>query len=235
VAEGREHRHHGVVPSAAAHVDRGAVVERLDLGDDSWVDVARGWLADADELCAHLLAEVPWQAGRLFRYDHVVEERRLGAFWRPGDPVPHPALAEATRSLQHRYGVRFDGFGMLLYRDGTDGQAFHRDTDMRYLDDTVVAVLSLGAQRPWLLRPRSARHEVDPGKGASHDLAPAAGDLLVMGGRAQADWEHSVAYLGAAAGVGPRISIQWRFARRTGRPFHGASYRAPLRYGGGGT
>ena len=51
-----------------------------------------------------------------------------------------------------------------------------------------------------------------------------------MGGRCQADWEHSVPYLPGGPPVGPRISIQWRFARRTGRPFQGAGYRAPLHY-----
>jgi hypothetical protein len=51
----------------------------------------------------------------------------------------------------------------------------------------------------------------------------------VMGGRTQADWEHSVAYRGRRP-VRPRISIQWRYAHRRGRPFMGASYRAPLTY-----
>lgn len=213
-----------------AHVDREVVIERLDLGDGAWVEVARGWMAGADSLYDHLLSEVPWQTSRLFRYDHEVEERRLGASWSRGAPLPHPALAEATRVLQHRYRVEFGGFGMIQYRDGSDGQAFHRDTDMRWLDDTIVAILSLGALRPWLLRPRSARHTDAPGKGATHDLAPASGDLLVMGGSCQAGWEHSVPYLGAGSMTGPRISVQWRFARRTGRPFQGASYRAPLRY-----
>lgn len=216
--------------SDSAHVDREVAVERLDLGDGAWVDVARGWMAHADDLYELLLANVAWQTSQLFRYDHHVEERRLGASWRSGTPLPHPALAEATRVLQHRYAAQFDGFGMIQYRDGSDGQAFHRDMDMRWLDDTVIAILTLGAQRPWLLRPRSARHTDVPGKGATHDLAPGPGDLHVMGGRTQADWEHSVPYLGPASTVGPRISIQWRFARRTGRPFQGASYRAPLHY-----
>jgi alkylated DNA repair dioxygenase AlkB len=131
--------------------------------------------------------------------------------------------------LQRRYRVQFEGFGMVLYRDGRDGQAFHRDTDMRWLDDTVIGVLTLGATRPWVLRPRSSRHDDSPGKGAVHDLAPGSGDLIVMGGRTQADWEHSVPYLGARP-VDPRISIQWRHARRVGRPFMGSSYRAPLTF-----
>jgi alkylated DNA repair dioxygenase AlkB len=214
------------------HVDREVAIERIQLDDTGWVDVARGWLVDADELDEQLRREVAWQSSRLFRYDHVVEERRVGSYWTRGNPLPHPALAEATRTLQHRYHVQFDGFGMIQYRDGRDGQAFHRDTDMRWLDDTIVAILTLGARRPWLLRPRSARHSQDPDKGATHDLAPASGDLLVMGGSTQAGWEHSVPYLGATP-VAPRVSIQWRFARRTGRPFQGAGYRAPLHYGRG--
>jgi alkylated DNA repair dioxygenase AlkB len=205
-------------------------MERLDLGNGAWVDVARGWLADADELFVHLRDEVAWETSRLFRYDHFVEERRLGSSWRPGRPLPHPALADATRTLQHHYKVQFDGFGMIQYRDGRDGQAFHRDTDMRWLDDTVIAILSLGARRPWLLRPRTSRFDHSVGKGALHDLAPGSGDLIVMGGRTQADWEHSVPYRPNES-LTPRISIQWRFARRTGRPFMGAGYRAPLTYG----
>jgi alkylated DNA repair dioxygenase AlkB len=208
------------------------VAERIDLGGGAWIDVARRWMTDADALFDTLRDDVAWQSSRLFRYDHYVEENRLGSFWRSGMPMPHPDLAEATRLLQQRYQARFDGFGLMLYRDGRDGQAFHRDTDMRWLDNTVIAILSLGARRPWLLRPRTSRHDHDPGRGATHDLSPGPGDLIVMGGRTQADWEHSVAYLGARR-VPPRISIQWRFARPEGKPFMGASYRAPLHYGRG--
>jgi alkylated DNA repair dioxygenase AlkB len=214
---------------AGPRIDGDVTIDRLDLGGGAWVDVARGWMADGDALFDHLLDTVPWETSRLFRYDHFVEERRLGSHWRRGAPLPHPAMADATRTLQHRYRVQFDSFGMIQYRDGRDGQAFHRDTDMRWLDDTVIAILSLGAQRPWLLRPRSSRHDHSPGKGASNDLSPGSGDLIVMGGRTQADWEHSVPYLGGQP-VTPRISIQWRFAHRTGRPFQGAGYRAPLTY-----
>jgi alkylated DNA repair dioxygenase AlkB len=218
------------VPGDEIQVDREVEPERLALDDAAWVDVARGWLVGADELFEHLHREVAWQTSQLYRYDHVVQERRLGAGWRRGAPLPHPALAETTRVLQHRYRVEFPSFGMILYRDGDDGQAFHRDTDMKYLDDTIVAILTLGEQRPWLLRPRAAKLSDAPGKGATHDLAPASGDLIVMGGSCQAGWEHSVPYMQGRPGVGPRISIQWRFARRTGRPFQGTSYRAPRHY-----
>ena len=214
-----------------------ATVERLELDEHSWVDVARDWLVGADEVFEHLRDHVPWSTSQLFRYDHVVEERRLGASWRRGSPLPHPVLADVTRWLQTRYRAYFDGFSLIRYRDGRDGQAFHRDTDMRYLDDTVIAVLTLGARRPWLLRPwigsASRKWDDRPGKGATHDLQPGNGDLIVMGGRTQADWQHSVPYLSdrpGASAVGERISLQWRFAHKVGKPFIGASYRAPLHY-----
>jgi alkylated DNA repair dioxygenase AlkB len=103
---------------------------------------------------------------------------------------------------------------------------------MRWLDETVIAVLTLGARRPWLLRPRTSRHDHGEARGAVCDLAPGPGDLLVMGGRCQADWVHSVAYLPGRQ-VGPRISLQWRWAARRGKPFAGAGYSAPLTYGRG--
>ena len=204
---------------------------RLDLGDGAWVDVARGWMRPGPTSCSSVCCTAwPWQTSRLFRYDHCVEERRLGAAWRPGRPLPHPALAEATRSLQHRYRVQFDGFGMIQYRDGRDGQAFHRDTDMRWLDDTVIAILSLGASRPWLLRPRTSRHDHSPGKGATHDLAPAPATCSSWAADARPTGS-TRSPTSARARSAPRISIQWRHARRTGRPFMGSDYRAPLRYG----
>src|SRR5687767_210639 len=213
-------------------VDPDAVVERVQLDESSWVDVARGWLTGADVLFDALLRGVAWQTNRLYRYDHWVEERRLGASWRPGTPLPHPALATIHRALQQRYHVQFAGFSLIQYRNGGDGQAFHRDTDMRWLDDTVIAILSLGAQRPWLLRPRANKYDLSEGKGATHNIAPSSGDLLVMGGACQAGWEHSVPYRPNDA-LGTRISLQWRHAAKRGRPFMGSSWGAPLTYGRG--
>lgn len=223
-----------------------ATAERITLDDTSWVDVARQWLLGADELFDHLLHNVEWRTTKLFRYEQMVEERRLSAGWQRdrGRPLPHPSLGAITRALQRTYRVEFPGFSMIQYRDGSDGQGFHRDTDMRWLDDTIIAVLTLGVQRPWLLRPRMNRftnellgsnRAVSSENGATHDLAPASGDLLVMGGRSQADWEHSVAYRRGRldAPVGVRISLQWRAARKTGEPFRGPSFRSSVGYGHG--
>ena len=63
----------------------------------------------------------------------------------------------------------------------------------------MVAILSLGGARRFLLRPRDG--------GASIRLLPGSGDLLVMGGTCQRTWEHSVPKCAIAP---PRISIMFR-------------------------
>jgi alkylated DNA repair dioxygenase AlkB len=205
-----------------------APLERTWLDDRSWVDVARGWLVRPDEVFAAVRESVAWQQGRVFRYERWVDEPRLGGSLRPG-AAPHPALVETHRTLQHHYGVRLGGMGLAYYRDGRDLMAFHRDRDMRWLDQTVIALLVLGARRPFHLRPRANRYDHDAGhKGATHDVAPGEGDLVVMGGACQVGWEHSVP---PAPGVtGGRISVQWRWTSGRGRPVVGASYRAARTY-----
>lgn len=205
-----------------------AELERRWLDDTSWVDVARGWLTDPDEVFEWVRTTVPWRQGRLWRYERWVDEPRLGGGF-PAGTTMHDAIRETHRRLQHHYRVQLGRPGCAYYRDGHDLMAFHRDRDLRWLDDTVIVLLVLGARRPFHLRPRPNRwdHEA-ASKGAVLDLVPGEGDLVVMGGACQVGWEHSVP---PAPEVGDgRISVQWRWTSRRGRPVVGASYRAPRTY-----
>jgi alkylated DNA repair dioxygenase AlkB len=193
--------------TSAPAVDPDAVVERLELDERSWVDMGRVWLRGADTLLESLVATVPWRQGRRKMYDRVLDDPRLSRWYAASDPLPHPALDALRQALTARYRVRFGGVGLNYYRDGRDSVAFHRDRELRHLDDTRVAIVTLGAARPFLVRPR--------GGGASHDLRPGSGDLLVMGGRTQADWEHSVPKVARA---GPRVSVSLRWSSRAGAP-----------------
>ena len=140
-------------------------------------------------------------------YDRVVEEPRMTRWFAAGDTLPDPALEWFRRGAAEHYGVAFSAMGLNYYRGGSDSVAFHADKELKSLDDTVVAILTLGAQRPFLLRP--------VGGGRSVDLSPASGDLLVMGGTCQMRWEHAVPKV--PRGSGPRISASIRWAK-TGGP-----------------
>ncbi len=211
-------------------IDPGATTERRWLDDESWVDVTRGWLLGADALYEHLVASVPWRQGRVFRYERYLDEPRMGSWFSRDTPYPHPALTAAHRAIQHQYGVTFGGVGLAWYRDGRDSVAFHRDTDLRYCENTVIAILSVGARRPWLLQPRGSADRFRDGYGGKAlDLSPAGGDLLVLGGRCQANWLHAVPKVHGAPPAG-RVSAQWRWTSRTGKPEQQPSYRAPRQF-----
>ncbi|MCL9798256.1 alpha-ketoglutarate-dependent dioxygenase AlkB [Frankia sp. AgKG'84/4] len=209
-------------------VDPAARAERIWLDEQSWVDVTRGWLRGADELYAAMRDGLPWRQGTMWRYERHITEPRLSAWIPRGGPIPFPPLLDAYRTLRRTYGVDFDGFGMSMYRGGNDAVAFHRDREMRWLDDTVIAILSLGVRRPFLVKsrhlPAGRRLLNDPDAPGGRDLCPAGGDLIVLGGRAQADWLHAVPRVHGH--VGGRISVQWRWTSRSGRPEQGPGYGA---------
>jgi alkylated DNA repair dioxygenase AlkB len=177
-------------------------VQRRELGDGAWVDHGPGWCRGADDLFARLLAATPWAGREVRMYDRVLPEPRLTHRWRLDDgPAPPVELQEMARVLSDRYGVEFTQVGANLYRDGSDSVAWHGDRVARDLPEAIVALVSLGAVRPFRLRPT--------GGGASVGYLPGPGDLLVMGGSCQRTWQHSVP---KTRSVGPRASIQFRHA-----------------------
>jgi len=183
----------------------GASMRRTRLARGAWIDVRPGWIAGADALFERLIDAVSWRAEKRHMYDRVVEVPRLLSFYAEGEPLPDPALDEIKRELDDHYGPElgepFITAGLCLYRDGRDSVAWHGDTTGRSrTQDTMVAIVSLGAPRSLLLRPRGG------GKALRHDLGH--GDLLVMGGSCQRTWEHSIPK--TARATGPRISVQFR-------------------------
>jgi alkylated DNA repair dioxygenase AlkB len=188
-------------------VDRDAPWERVALDDSSWVDVCRGLLLGADAVLDALVETVPWRCGRRFMYDRMLDDPRLSYRAPHPEVIPHPVLAEVRDGLAARYGVRFGAVACNYYRDGRDSVAPHGDRELRDTDDTLVCLLTLGATRPFRLRPHGRRG------GPTLDLAPGSGDVLVMGGACQRDWEHSVPKV---RGAGPRVSVSWRWVHRSG-------------------
>jgi alkylated DNA repair dioxygenase AlkB len=177
-------------------------LRRRELTDGAWVDHQAGWCRGADELFARLLEQTPWRGRTVHMYDRTVVEPRLTHRWVLDEgPRPPDDLQEMARVLSDRYGVRFSQIGVNLYRDGADSVAWHGDRVARELPEAVVALVSLGAIRPFRLRPT--------GGGPSELFRPGPGDLLVMGGSCQRTWQHSVP---KSRGVGPRISVQFRHA-----------------------
>jgi alkylated DNA repair dioxygenase AlkB len=169
-------------------------VERNELGLGAWLDRVPGWVANDAALFARLERELQWRHERRPMYTRVVDVPRLLA------SVPSTGIVEDMRvALSNRYGEQFVRTSAALYRDGRDSVAFHGDTTARDMLEAVVATVSLGAPRTFLIKPAEG--------GRSQSFALGGGDLVVMGGTAQRTWRHAIPKVAHAA---PRIALMFR-------------------------
>ena len=173
----------------------GAYREHLDAR--SWVDVVPGWLSGAGTWFDDLATDAAWVQRRRRMWEQDVVEPRLTCGWSL-DHAPQPSQRLAAL-LRDRYGVPFDRVSGNLYRDGDDSVAWHGDRVRFTHAEPVVAIVSLGASRRFGLRPVTG--------GPTRWLTLCGGDLLVMGGRCQHEWQHAVPKVREA---GPRISVTFR-------------------------
>ncbi len=185
--------------AGAPRLDPGATFQRTELGAGAWIDRVPSWLEGDETLLDHLVASTSWHAGRRPMYDRWVDVPRLTASV-PRDGPGHAVLDQIVATLSSRYGEAIDRVTMALYRDGSDSVAPHGDQVARELDTSVMATLSCGAPRRFLLSP------VAGGRSLSLDLG--RGDLLVMGGTVQRTWRHSIPKTNRA--VGPRLCVMFR-------------------------
>jgi alkylated DNA repair dioxygenase AlkB len=120
-------------------------------------------------------------------YDRFVDVPREQAWF--GDDREHPwtpELLAVRRELESALAARFAYVLLNRYRSGSDSVAWHNDREVVGLAHPVIASLTLGATRAFDLRPKAERKRI-----VSIDLEH--GDLLVMRGETQVNWEHRIA------------------------------------------
>ncbi|GGF37327.1 alpha-ketoglutarate-dependent dioxygenase AlkB [Subtercola lobariae] len=183
----------------------GGAVDRVELGQGAWLDVRPGWVTNSDELFERLAQRVPWKADSREMYDRVVAVPRLVSWFGPESALPDAVLERAQLDLNEHYGRPkgqvFETAGLCFYRTGEDSVAWHGDRVGRLINrDTMVAIVSVGAERTLSVRPK--------GGGEVRRFAVGHGDLVVMGGSCQRTHEHAI--LKTKQAVGPRISVQFR-------------------------
>jgi alkylated DNA repair dioxygenase AlkB len=196
-------------------------LRRFQLGQGAWLDHAPDWLSGHNQILSEMIETCDWQTHRRQMYDRVVAVPRLIAACPGRDEVfrfdqsevsvlPSRApkrrvIAAAERMgalsalLSHRYGRTLSSVTLGYYRDGSDSVAYHGDKLGVLRRDTVVAIVSVGARRRFLLRPVGER--------TTHTFHFGGGDLLVMGGTCQEAFEHALPKMKEA---GPRVAIMFR-------------------------
>lgn len=189
-------------------LDDGCIVELRSLYDDE---------AEAEAHRRELCATLPW-VQEIYRRPGVADciaAPRLTAFI--GDHgsdyayaglryAPHPwnaLLSTLRQRVEHAAQQSFNCVLANLYRDGRDSVGYHAD-DERELgpsrDNIVVASLSLGAPRRFVLKNRRS--------GERTQLQLGHGQLLVMRGRTQQHYVHAVPK--TRKPVGSRLNLTFR-------------------------
>jgi alkylated DNA repair dioxygenase AlkB len=182
---------------------------------DAELRYAPHWLgsADADALLQALRDGIAWERHRIRLFGRQVDAPRLSCWIGDDDatytysrtrhaPRPWP---EALRLLRERLraesGADFNGVLANLYRDGNDGMGWHSDDEPELGARPLLASLSLGATRRFLIR-----HRDKAKKPIAIELGH--GSLLWMGGDTQLHYRHALPK--TARQVGMRINLTFR-------------------------
>ena len=176
-----------------------ASAQRRDLDATSWVEYVPGWISGNEKLMESVVANTAFTQHKRWMFTRYVDEPRLTGECLDIAAHAEPFLTTIVQALSARYGVTYDGIWMNLYRDERDGTSWHGDPSLQH-GTAIVPVLSLGATRRFLLRSRAG--------GRSVVIAPSGGDLVVMGGRCQVDWQHCVPK--QSRGAGMRVSLNFQ-------------------------
>lgn len=166
---------------------------------DGWVLYDPHFLdgPDSDQFLAYLTHVIPWEQKKVRIFGKWVDQPRLTAFY--GDEhvsytysglnwqaTPWtPPLAELKEALEKSTGQVFNSVLLNLYRNGEDSMGWHSDDEASLGKNPLIASVSLGAERNFMLR-----HRQDKKKKQS--LVLHHGSLLLMGGALQHHWQHQL-------------------------------------------
>ena len=185
--------------------------QRVELGGGSWLEYQPSWLSGDDTLFDRLMLSSVWRRHERPMYERIVAVPRLTshvALNALDAPEPHRLLARLSRLLSDHYGRTLTSASLTLYRNGQDSVAPHGDKLGPLIDDSVLAIVSLGGPRRMLItRNRDSMSQGISAQPERLTFHLGGGDLLVMGGSCQRTHRHSIPKVAKA---NPRISIVFR-------------------------
>ena len=184
-----------------------------DQGLPACVRLWPGWVGEPEKTLARLVEETAWEQHDITLFGQTVPTPRLTA-WTGDHPSRYSGIRHAPRpwsstltALRDRLvaevGAPFNSCLANLCRDGSDSMGWHSDDEPALGPRPVIASVSLGARRRFVLKHRES------GRRWSLDLG--AGDLVVMDAESQADYRHAVPK--TTRTVGARLNLTFRCFR----------------------
>jgi alkylated DNA repair dioxygenase AlkB len=179
------------------------------LSAHSFFDYVPDWL-EPGQLMQELVSQLAWEQREIVLFGRRIPQPRLIAwagelpYRYSGQTLEPRAFGSALTFLRERVerftGQQFNHALVNRYRDGNDSMGFHADAEPELGENPIVASVSLGATRRFVIEKKKDR------KRFTLDLEH--GSLLIMGGRCQHEFRHAVPK--TRSPVGERINVTWR-------------------------
>ena len=183
---------------------------------DAELDYLPGWVDAglADSWLHTLVEQTPWQQPELFIHGRYHRTPRLTAWYGdPGaayaysgialEPLPWlPVLLEIKKHIEAIAAYTFNSVLANHYRNGADSMGWHSDDEPTLGDRPVIASLSLGSARRFILRHKNDQ-QLEP-----VELPLGDGALLIMRHETQKFWKHHVPK--SQQCVGARVNLTFR-------------------------
>ena len=161
-----------------------------------------------------LIAEVRWRSEHVVVWGKKMVQPRLVAWY--GDagrsyaysgiqlhPMPWtPILLDIKARIERAVASPFNSVLLNYYRDGKDSMGFHSDDEPELGRRPVIASLSLGEERTFIMKHKSSR-TVRP----VHLRLPSE-SVLLMRGETQRHWKHGIPK--ETRRCGPRVNLTFR-------------------------
>lgn len=195
-------------------VRRNMMWTRHELRRASYIDYAPHWLdeSEATEWFAWCVEHLAWEQRAIVAGGKEVMQPRLMA-WAGDLPYRYSGQTLEPRPLEGRLlslcerasdaaGEAFNHVVINRYRNGRDHIGMHSDAEFELGKDPVIASLSLGCERTFVIQPKDKR-----GRKQSKRFPLEHGSMLIMGGSFQHRWRHAV----PKSGTGDeRLNITFR-------------------------
>ena len=118
---------------------------------------------------------------------------------------PHPwiePLLQIKKAIEPISQVVFNSVLLNMYRNGKDSVAWHSDDEPELGKNPVIASVSFGGTRRFLLKPK------DKNKPIKEEILLTNGSFLLMAGETQKYWLHQIPK--TSKKVDPRINLTFR-------------------------
>jgi alkylated DNA repair dioxygenase AlkB len=163
------------------------------------------------EVAARLLQETPWREESVLVYGKRHLQPRLSAWYGDAsytysglrlEPLAWTPLLLAIRAaVEAICGHRFNSVLLNRYRNGRDSMGMHSDDEPELGSEPVIASLSYGATRTFILRHKRDKRTLR--------LPLTDGSLLLMSGPLQRYWLHGINK--SARPMGERLNLTLRY------------------------